>query len=392
MDGNDTAAASDPFTKGHLFSHWGMWATYSISNYLGAVMCAILVYGILSGRRKMRSGDVFVIGLCTGCFNMSIPCATQCSINWASGTSTFQHGWIACEDEAFFHVSAIMVQFLSVTAIAVRNYCAVVWSPRLDISVKMAWLILSFIWIAGEGITYALSTISEAYLMPAGAYCFFKFNSPLIYAWFMPIMLASLFVTVFCYARIYAVARQSANKVQAYTRSAAPSAAAADDTTRTSSPVVTIQIAKRSIIWVLVYFVGWFPAVVACMTALQYGDVTETEDLTLAICGSLHSVWVPLTYAWFNETFHRWLSRNEWCRVHIGRFYRTRRMAARYQSHQTLTADPAVSIRTPTTLGTLASQKKPSPLGSPSTPVTPPLPTRTFRSALMLERQVLTVS
>src|SRR4029078_3533787 len=96
--------------------HVPIWVFYSFVNYLGSVLCAILVWTILCSKRRstdvgtrLHAADVFVIGLCLGCLAMSIPCATQCAINLAGGTEAFQYGQEACVIEAFAHVSAIML-------------------------------------------------------------------------------------------------------------------------------------------------------------------------------------------------------------------------------------------------------------------------------------------
>lgn len=56
----------------------------------------------------------------------------------------------------------------------------------------------------------------------------------------------------------------------------------------------------RAIAFIVLFLVGWGPAVVACMKAVSsHGDLPEEYDLLLAICGSLHSPAVPLVYGAF---------------------------------------------------------------------------------------------
>lgn len=285
----------DPWEIGHMFSHRGMWAFYSTSNYLGAVLNTILIWGLMQQKKK-TSVDVFLIGHASGCAMMSVPCATQCAINWASGTNRFQRGWIACEIEAFAHVSAIMVQFFSITMIALRNYLSVV--HRHNMSVRVAWIIVLGMWTVGETVTYGFASISDVVLMPAGAYCFYDFKSPLIYAWFAPIMVSGLIVTAFCFARIFQYTNRAINDLMS------------SSGTTVSGPIFnTMTVAKNSIIWWLVFLIGWFPAVIECLYTLIVGHMSEVLDLLLAVCGSLHSVFVPIVHGIRNPRFRRWLAR-----------------------------------------------------------------------------------
>ena len=284
------ATGDDPWEIGHLFSHRGMWAFYSISNFLGAVENIILIWALLQAKNK-RAVDVFLIAHAQGCAMMSIPCATQCAINWASGTNRFQRGWVACEIEAFAHVSAIMVQFFAITMMAVCNYLSVVHSYH--IRVQTAWIVVAGMWTVGEAVTYGLASASDVVLMPAGAYCFYDFKSPLIYAWFAPVMVGGLIVTAFCFAAIFRVTNRTIANVQHNISGPGFSA---------------LTVAKNSIIWWLVFLIGWFPAVVECIYTLITGHMSEVLDLMLAICGSLHSDFVPLVHGIRNPRFRRWLA------------------------------------------------------------------------------------
>lgn len=68
---------------------------------------------------------------------------------------------------AFFHVSAIMMQFFSIALSGVNGYLAVV--KRKVISVKAAVVMVLAAWLVGSAGTLGMSAVSEIYLMPAGA-------------------------------------------------------------------------------------------------------------------------------------------------------------------------------------------------------------------------------
>lgn len=340
----------DPWEIGHRFSHRGMWAFYSISNYLGAVLNTVLIWGLMQQKRK-TSVDVFLVGHASGCAMMSVPCATQCAINWASGTNRFQRGWIACDIEAFAHVSAIMEQFFFITMIALRNYLSVV--HRKTITVRTAWIITLSMWTIGTAVTYGFASVSDVVLMPAGAYCFYDFKSPLIYAWFAPVMVGGLIVTAFCFARIFQVTNRTIADLQGA------------NMTLSGPAFNTFTVARNSLIWWLVFLIGWSPAVAECIYTLIVGHMSEVLDLLLAICGSLHSVFVPIVHGVRNPRFRRWLARFALCRRWLPQYKMTRvRAIATGPSHytvQTKYSEPAeekpLSINTQLPLSINATTK-----------------------------------
>lgn len=265
---------------------------YVIINYLGVLINAGLIWSITRAREK-TSRDIFVISLASGCLMMSLPCATQCLFNWVSSGQHYQYGAFACYLEAYFHVSAIMVQFLSIMMIAWNSYqCSV---RRQVIPMHKAIGMVFVIWV-GEALgTVMTSTYSEIVLMPAGAYCFFDFKSIVIVYWFCPTMIISLGATVFFYVRIYKLA-QSSVQIMINSHNISPNLRSSN-----SAEIMTKQVAMRSSIFVLAYFFGWFPAVIACVYALIHGQVTVFLDTFLAIAGSLNSVWQPLAYGVYNR-------------------------------------------------------------------------------------------
>jgi hypothetical protein len=132
------------WNHGGLNTKLPLWIIYNFFNILGSLLCMILMIGIallpslssvslvtnrrVNGATTMlncrTSADIFIISLCIGCILFSLPCALQCFMNMSMGS--FAYGRLACDTEAFFHVSGILHQFLSLMAGGYRNYLAVV--------------------------------------------------------------------------------------------------------------------------------------------------------------------------------------------------------------------------------------------------------------------------
>src|SRR5579864_4914713 len=90
----------------------GIWTVYILFNALGVIGCLMLVVGIGGMRTRRRtSADVLVANLCLGCIWMSLTCGSQCLVSAVH--RYFWGGDWACSLEAFFHISAILVQFTS---------------------------------------------------------------------------------------------------------------------------------------------------------------------------------------------------------------------------------------------------------------------------------------
>lgn len=165
--------------------------SYTIINYIGAVCCTILLYAIWKLGSKRSSTDILTVGLVLGCASMSFPCGTQCMLNLARNWGYWSWGAIACSLEAFFHVTAIQMQWFFVTLVAAHGYMAVKYQRALSTRNSYIAVVVTTLF-SGVG-TYVTSTQSMYFLMPAGAYCLFTPDSPIIRYWSV-----SLFVFVFC--------------------------------------------------------------------------------------------------------------------------------------------------------------------------------------------------
>jgi hypothetical protein len=120
-----------------LHSKQSLWVIYSLLNVIGSILCSFLIIGIkllqpsssigIHGRKDVNtrtSADIFIASLCIGCILFSLPCVIQCVMNLSKGA--FAYGIIACDIQAFFHIAAILLQFLSIMVGGLRNYLAVV--------------------------------------------------------------------------------------------------------------------------------------------------------------------------------------------------------------------------------------------------------------------------
>lgn len=86
---------------------------YVFANFVGAWLCLLLVIAVARKLRKGTAADVFLLGLCLGCIFMSVTCGIQCLANLING-GQFYGGDVACQLEATFHISSILVHYFAV--------------------------------------------------------------------------------------------------------------------------------------------------------------------------------------------------------------------------------------------------------------------------------------
>ncbi len=311
LDMNNSTNATDHifdngWNIGAEFSRPGLWLYYSIGNYFGAMLNILLMYVLnKSYHIGMTPSKVGISGLCSGCALMSIPCATQCFINLISyiidGKTYFRFGINACFWEAFFHISAIIVQFFSIMLNGIIVYLGCV--KQYIISVFWSRILLVLIWIIAEIGTYIFATHSKFGLLPSGAYCFNYFNSPMIVYWFVPLMIIALGVLLFCYISIFLKARDSDRRFL-----------------RENSESISIQMAKKTSIYFFNFLFGWIFAVIACISALVTGNITETQDVLVGLFGTFHSIAVPLLYGFDSKDVHKWFYKQCGCRKYCNNY------------------------------------------------------------------------
>lgn len=341
---NVTTAVEDVWHQGTI-DKTAAWSYYIAANYIGVALCTILMFSVWKNHRK-TSIDVLIAGLCSGCLWMSITCGSQCLVSVIH--HYFYGSDIACQLEAFFHVSAILVQFFMVTTIALRSYLAVV--RQYTISLSLSYGLVLSIWITCVLVTYLLSLVSPIYLMTAGTYCFFGFSSPAIAYWLLPGLVVSLLTMIICYIAIWQTFRASTKRV-------APSLSIPQPTTNETKehgegttgrsepadsqhmvapavvPIATIgavqataltgsaslpitsiaqesiqqkmimTVALRSAWFIAVLLGGWFFAAIASVYELDVGLTPEWLVTAVGVAGVTHSIAVPLTYA-YSSKFH----------------------------------------------------------------------------------------
>lgn len=294
------------------------WIIYLTLNYAGSILCLLILWSLWALRDRIKPHDIFTGCLLLGCLLMGIPCASQCLINRVYGNDRFEYGWRACWWEAYFHLEAIQMQFFGVTLVAGCHYFNVV--HRKSPSIRSSLLVALGVIVCCAVGTYLMGTISEVVLMPAGAYCFYKFSSPLIVYWFTPGMLAALACVTVFYIGIFRFVMVTDKKVApmlaptppTFSRSP-PAAERRGSAQHSPTHPKRLVFARRTSIYVLIFLLGWGPAVVACLYTVRTGTLTEALDITLAMFGSAHTLAVPLVYGYHTRQFRDWLFMNGCC-------------------------------------------------------------------------------
>jgi hypothetical protein len=279
----------DNATNWHVGSLWkpGIWGCYITFNYVGSAYSLILMNSIRNMPSHLRtSNDIFVAGLCFGCLFFSLTCGSQCFANIVHGY--FYGGSIACWLEAWFHVSGILTQFICVTLMGIRNYLTVL--RKYSITVRQAILAVGVVVTSCFAISFALATVSELYLVMNGTYCFYRFDSPAILMWLVPMLLLATLTVIFCYTRIYLharlVMRATANLQARATTS-------------------SIRIAKRMFLFVVTLVIGWTTMVATAIYEYHYGKNADQALVTaVGVTGTFHTLLVPLVYGYTN-IYHR---------------------------------------------------------------------------------------
>lgn len=307
--------ADDEWQKGS-YNRSALWAFYSISNYIGAALCFVAIYGltkILNGypAKQRHAVQVAYIGLLLGCLLMSVPCATQCFLNLVRQRNRFEYGMTACKFEAYFHVIAIIDQFWSNLSIAViplvsayRISKGVIREGQTRVRISHAIAGVLLIWGMSILGTLVAAFWSRVELQETGAYCFPAFDSWIIRGWFSPSMIIALILQATAYIWIYRLTKVITLPTLSPTQ---------DPATRIREREKAIHhlktLIRSAVISVLIFFTGWFMAVIAFFYALDpnnHNRITQALDIALAVPGSLHSIAVPLWIIWTLPTLRKW--------------------------------------------------------------------------------------
>jgi len=162
--------------------------------------------------RERRIIDYFIGGVCSGCVMLSITCGVQCLTN--SAMNMFYGEDPACQIEAIAHVSSILTQFFNVTLMALAFWDIVVWhhNKKPILTDVIAFRTTIGVWIVCVLITGLLSLDSPIYLVSAGTYCFFTFDSFAIAGWLLPGLILALVTIATCHMQLWRFLRKNATR------------------------------------------------------------------------------------------------------------------------------------------------------------------------------------
>ncbi len=283
---------SDPWNIGSLHKG-GIWAYYTISNFVGVFLCSLLIYFIVCHKHRI-SVDVFVGGLAASCSIMSFTCGVQCLVNWAAGK--FSGDRPACVAEAILHVSSILSEFFCVSCVAVLTYLRTVRKRDISVSTSIMYVIVG--WWFCLLITFLLSFVSPMYLMSAGTYCFFDFTSPAIALWLVPGLVIALFIMVVCHFSTLSFLTQSAVS-SSHNRLSSLDGPLPTSTVSyvTKAVVLREQFRWRSTILIFMLLLGWGFAAVTTVYELVKGESPEWLVTAVGVGGVSFSWAMPCMVA-----------------------------------------------------------------------------------------------
>jgi hypothetical protein len=280
---------TDPWEIGAESFKQPLWIFYILINLPAGFINLLLIYILnFSKYKKLNAVSVSIAGLSSGNALLSLSFSVQCLINLFSFSTTYQSGHYACNIQAVFIVSSILIQCFCLTLSASCSYLDIVHGYKISVLVARLWIFINLCAsIFGTWIVGIFSTIK---LMPSGDYCLYDFTSPVITKFFIPLMFASLVIIVYCYLSIYREVKKSENVVQQ-----------ANNTQKES-----VKVAKKTTLFVLMFFSGWFFVIFGCIYANIMGDITQTITRLILIFGTLHSFSSPFLYMFYSREVHKW--------------------------------------------------------------------------------------
>ncbi len=282
----------DPWETGTISKDF-LWGLSLSLNYIGGIIGLIAIYGIWRSYEK-NSNDIFISSYCLGCVVLSISCAIQCQTNLLEEQNRFMGGDYWCTVQALIHVSAIAVQFLSVSAVALRLYLLIMHRAVIK-NIKAIQACIIF-WVIGTGYTIAIGTRSDAVLMPSGTYCFYNFTSPVIMTWLLPLLCISISCVTYCYIKILLVNNRSIKE--------------SNKNVDAKRYAQTQKLTRRVVLYIFVLVSGWVMIFIVAIYELITGTSSQEFDIVFAIMASVHSTAVPIAYGLFHsELIKKWLAR-----------------------------------------------------------------------------------
>lgn len=265
-----------------------IWSVYIIFNFTGSALCVLLMRDIYKKKIKV-SNDVFIFGLCSGCTYMSLTCGFQCLISVINGM--FYGGDTACWLEAWYHVSAILVEFSCVTFLSLRAYFHVVYNR--DVTVKVAVKVVVVTWVLCLVGTLCLGLVSPIYLVSNGTYCFYQFKSAAILWWLVLGLLIAIVTMTFSYTRIYIHMKRTNNNVSRYVGGVG----------NLNNNELSMRMVKRATLFVIAIFICWGSAAVTAVYEYSAGEALPELVTAVGVGGTFYTVTVPLIYGYTTGSF-----------------------------------------------------------------------------------------
>ena len=254
------------------------WLVYVTVNYVGSFLCLLLVVSVVRLRHKTTS-DLLAAALSTSCAIMSLTCGTQCLLNVVQ--QEFAYGKDACYAEAFFHLIAIVTMFFILTLSAYDSYYTVTRGKSLGL--RLISLLITGCWMLsalGVGL-YSLN--SPIYLSSTGLFCFFAFDSMLMYGFFLPAFLVAAGAMCYWYCRIFNLTTGAAEKFAS----------------NTQRQRLQQRLARKLFLLVVIFVAGWAVLVAGIVVELVTGQMYQLDGVG-GVLGVCHSLAVPCAYGLIN--------------------------------------------------------------------------------------------
>lgn len=287
----------DPWNIGPLDKPL-IWVFYGLSNFLGVLFDLILISSVAKTKTRDAT-DMFVASLAGGCAFMSLTCGLQCFVNLNAGR--FAGGSAACTAEAVLHVSSILVEFFSVTAMSVAFSMQSRATSGLligrKITRKRAWQVIVAIWITCWLVTGLGSLVSPIYLVSAGTYCFFQFSSFNIAGWLVPCLVLALITMFTSHVLVLRHFKKLSRQIMEHKQGEGGGGIVLVNADPVQLNMGLAQFKFRSTWMILILLVGWGSAVPAVFVELVLRQ-TASPALTTSIgTGGVSFSWaVPLVF------------------------------------------------------------------------------------------------
>jgi hypothetical protein len=148
----------------------------------------------------------------------------------------------------------------------------------------LAEIIVIGIWIVSVGGTIALGIKSSIYLMPAGVFCFFQWDSAVILFWLVPWLFVAICTLVLGFVGLVCVGVKSHSAIHR------------QENSQRSACIYGWGLSIRAFLFVGILMVGWIPCAIAAFLQYTQGHTSEALIVLIGVCGTLHSVLVPLAF------------------------------------------------------------------------------------------------